>query len=520
MNALLSDNEAARLTALSECKILDTPIEKAFDDITRLAAYLCGTPIALISLIDAERQWFKSKVGLDVAQTSRDVAFCDYTIKQTDILIVPDALADSRFALNPLVTSDPYIRFYAGVPLITPEGYALGTLCVIDYVPRELSFGQVEALLTLGHQASTQIQLSCNLAELNRATFKRRRAEEALSQANAQLTSRVKELEQRNLEIMLLSEMSNFLQACLSVEEAKKVIAKLIQLLFPALSGSVFIKSSANNLVEAVTTWGKVPSKQSFTSCECWALRRSRIHWVENVQHDMLCQHCLGSLLSKQSLCVPMLAQDEAIGLLFLSAQEFGQLTDAKRQLARTVAEQIALALTNIKLRENLRNQSIRDPLTNLFNRRYLEESLLREMNRAKRKQQPIGIIMLDVDHFKQFNDKFGHDAGDTVLKEVAQFLQKRTRQCDIACRYGGEEFTLILPEASLDTLKQRAEELRLGVKKLSIYHCQKLLGEITISLGIACFPEQGLTAEEVMKAADSALYRAKMAGRDRVMMP
>jgi diguanylate cyclase (GGDEF)-like protein len=152
-----------------------------------------------------------------------------------------------------------------------------------------------------------------------------------------------------------------------------------------------------------------------------------------------------------------------------------------------------------------------------LFNRRYLEESLEREMNRAKRKQQPIGIIMLDVDHFKQFNDKFGHDAGDAVLKAVAQFLQKHTRQSDIACRYGGEEFTLILPEASLDVLKQRAEQLRQGIKELSIYHGQNLLGKITISLGIACFPDQGITGEQVMKAADTALYRAKAQGRDLV---
>jgi diguanylate cyclase (GGDEF)-like protein len=528
MTALLFDTEAARLAALGECKILDTPPEKAFDDITRLAAYICGTPIALISLVDASRQWFKSKVGLDVAETARDIAFCDYTIKQGEVLIVPDALTDRRFATNPLVTCEPYIRFYAGVPLLTTEGHALGTLCVIDYLPREMTSGQVEALSTLGHQVSTQILLRRNLTELRRATSERRKAEEALSQANAQLTNRVKELEQRNLEIMLLSEMSDFLQACLSVEEAKKVIAKLIPLLFPALDGGVLIKSPTNNLVEAVITWGQPNSSQVLTSCECWALRRSRVHWLQDAQNGMLCQHFSGNPKPAQSLCVPMLAQGETLGLLYLSYGEantlrstepgFGQFTDAKRRLARTVAEQIALALANIKLRENLRNQSIRDPLTYLYNRRYLEESLLRELNRAKRKQQPIGIIMLDVDHFKQFNDKFGHDAGDTVLKEVGKFLQQHTRQSDIACRYGGEEFILILPEASRDALKERAENLRAGVKALNVRHCQQVLGKITISLGIACFPDQGMTGEALIKAADTALYRAKAEGRDRVV--
>ena len=518
MTSLLFDTEAARLAALGECKILDTPPEKAFDDITRLAAYICGSPIALISLVDASRQWFKSKVGLEVAETTRDVAFCDFTIKQGEVLIVPDTLTDRRFATNPLVTREPYIRFYAGVPLLTPEGHTLGTLCVIDYVPREMTSGQMEALSTLGHQVSTQILLRRNLIELSRATFERRQAEEALSQANAQLTNRVKELEQRNLEIMLLSEMSDFLQACLSVEEAKKVIAKLIPLLFPALDGGVLLKNSTNNLVEAVTTWGQPNSSLVFSACECWALRRSRVHWLQDAQNGVLCQHFLSNPKPAQSLCVPMLAPGETLGLLYLSAQEFGHFSDAKKRLARTVSEQIALALANIKLRENLRNQSIRDPLTNLYNRRYLEESLLRELNRAKRKQLPIGIIMLDVDHFKQFNDKFGHDAGDTVLREVGKFLQKHTRQSDIACRYGGEEFILILPEASIDALKQRAQQLRLGIKALNVRHCEQLLGNITISLGIACFPEQGLTEEALIKAADTALYRAKAEGRDRVV--
>ncbi|MDP8963330.1 MAG: diguanylate cyclase [Cyanobacteriota bacterium] len=518
MDVLLPEDEAARLDALCECKILDTPPEKAFDDITRLAAYICGTPIALISLVDADRQWFKSKVGLDVTQTPRDIAFCAHAILQRDVLIVPDALADERFATNPLVTSNPHIRFYAGVPLMTPEGYALGTLCVIDYVSRQLTSEQVEALRTLGHQVSTQIQLSRNLAELADTSFKRRRAEQELQEANEQLKNWVGELEQRNREIMLLSEMSDFLQACLSVEEAKSVIGALVRLLFPDINGAVFIKNTSKNFVEPVAAWGAVSTSQTlFAPYECWALRRSRVHWIENIELGLTCQHLHGHPLPAESLCVPMSAQGEALGLLYLSAQELGQLTTAKRRLAITVAEQIALALANLKLRENLRNQSIRDPLTGLFNRRYLEESLEREVSRAERKEQPLGIIMLDVDHFKQFNDKFGHEAGDAVLRELGKFLLKHIRGSDIACRYGGEELTLILPEAPLDVLQQRAEQLREGVKHLKVPHRQQRLGVITFSIGVACFPEHGLTGEAVLEAADVALYRAKEEGRDRV---
>jgi diguanylate cyclase (GGDEF)-like protein len=517
MTAILFDTEAARLSALCECEILDTPPEKAFDDLTRLAAYICGTPIALISLVDADRQWFKSKVGLEVAETTRDVAFCDYTIKQCEALIVTDALTDRRFATNPLVTSEPYIRFYAGVPLLTPESHALGSLCVIDYVPREITAGQIEALTTLANQVSSQILLRRNLTELRCATSRRFQAEQALSQANAQLTNRVKELEQRNLEIMLLSEMSDFLQACLSVEEAKKVIAKLIPMLFPEFDGGVLLKNSTHKMVEAVATWGNPSSIKLVTPCDCWALRRSRVHWLSDAHNGMLCQHFVDAVKPAQSLCVPIIAQEETLGLLYLSHQEFGHFSDAKRRLARTVTEQIALALANIKLRENLRNQSICDPLTFLYNRRYLEESLSKEINRSQFQQSPFGIIMLDVDHFKQFNDHFGHDAGDTVLKEFGKFLQQHTRKSDTACRYGGEEFMLILPDACIEVLKARAEQIRLGIKELNIYHCQQLLGKVTISIGIACFPEQGLTSEALIKAADTALYRAKAEGRDRV---
>jgi diguanylate cyclase (GGDEF)-like protein len=192
-------------------------------------------------------------------------------------------------------------------------------------------------------------------------------------------------------------------------------------------------------------------------------------------------------------------------------------MTDAKQRLAVTMAEHIAMALSNLKLHETLRSQSIRDPLTGLFNRRFMEESLALELRRAVRNQRPLGVIMLDLDCFKHFNDTFGHDAGDALLRELGKLLQTNIRGEDIACRYGGEEFTLILPEGSAEVTQQRADALREAIKRMDVLHRGRPLGRITASMGVAIFPEHGRSAESLLQAADASLYQSKDAGGDTV---
>lgn len=349
---------------------------------------------------------------------------------------------------------------------------------------------------------------------------KRKKAEAELQKANVQLSNWVAELEQRNQEIALLGEMSDILQACLTIEEAHEAVSQLVQPLFPDVSGGVFVMNSSKCLVEAVATWGadRFTSKTLFTPNECWGLRRGRVYRIEDTHRNIRCNHINHISCQAESLCVPMMAQGEAMGILYLISQKQGLLTTAKQQLAVTVAEHVALALANLKLREALQQQSIRDALTGLFNRRYLEESLERDIQRAFRKQHSLGVIMIDVDHFKRYNDMFGHEGGDTVLRELGTFLKKNLRGSDIACRYGGEEITLILPEASLEVAIARAEQIREGVKHLVLKNRNQLLGAITLSLGVACFPEHGSTGQAVIQAADAALYRAKKEGRDRVV--
>ncbi|RKZ91339.1 MAG: diguanylate cyclase [Candidatus Parabeggiatoa sp. nov. 1] len=348
-----------------------------------------------------------------------------------------------------------------------------------------------------------------------------KQVEESLRHTNEQLQLRVNELDQRSQEISLLSQMGNLLQTCLTVDEAYTVIARFMRRLFPNTIGLLAMFEDSSERLESVATWGEFFENAFdvvFAQKDCWALRQKRPYYMSDRQTHPLCNH-LFSTSSTFYLCVPMIAQGELLGLLHIAQPQSNSLSEAHQRLAETIAEQVALALANLKLRQTLHNQSIRDPLTNLYNRRYLEETLEREFYQAERNHQPVGIIMVDLDHFKQFNDTFGHEAGDTVLQALGHFLNEHIRKGDIACRYGGEEFTLILPGAPLEVVQRRAESLNNRVKLLTVQHRDQNLGPITLSAGVATFPQHGTRFQEVLRAADIALLRAKKQGRDRVMV-
>ena len=224
-----------------------------------------------------------------------------------------------------------------------------------------------------------------------------------------------------------------------------------------------------------------------------------------------------------------MVAQGNTIGVLLLEFQsaaehryEFANesFRDTHQPLAISAASQIALSLASLQLRESLREQSIRDPLTRLFNRRFLEESFERELQLAARKKQSVAVLFLDLDHFKRFNDTFGHDAGDLVLQSLADQLRNFFRATDLCCRYGGEEFAIILPEATSKDAAIRANTLRLEVKSLRLQYKKQSLGQLTLSVGVAAFPENGSTSSELLKIADQCLYESKERGRDVVTVP
>lgn len=352
----------------------------------------------------------------------------------------------------------------------------------------------------------------------------RREAEEALRQANEKLKVWVDDLERRTREITVLSEMGELLQACSNLSEAHSVIAHSAQKLFPGEPGALCMQSASRNFVEVVASWGEGASTQRvFAPDDCWALRRGRTHIIEDTAEGPNCKH-LSSPLPQAYLCLPLVAHGEASGLLCLirPAAPDGAIPSSlqsRTAVATTLGEQAALALANLRLRETLRSQSVRDPLTGLFNRRYMEETLEREIRRSERSGRPLSVMMLDLDHFKQFNDTFGHSAGDALLRELGAMLRTSVRAGDIACRFGGEEFFLILPEAALDCARTRADQIREAAKHLHISHLGESLGSVTVSLGVAAFPEHGGSGEALIRAADGALYLAKSEGRDRVVV-
>ncbi len=339
------------------------------------------------------------------------------------------------------------------------------------------------------------------------------------------LNQLVTELQLRTKQMTLLSEMGDLLECCGTTEEACAVVAQSVQKLLPeALAGALYLFRSSRNLVEAAVRWGGSTPELPFAPDACWSLRRGQPHWNARAG-GINCSH-LAEGTTSRCLCVPMIGQGDTLGVLYLefagdleAKAEPGSesLQDSQQRIATTVAGQIALSLASLRLRETLRDQSIRDPLTGLFNRRFMEESLDREMQRAVRKNHPVSVLFVDLDHFKRFNDTFGHDAGDLVLRSIADLFRKFFRVDDVICRYGGEEFGIILPESSAENAVKRGNALREETKKLEIRYKNHTLGTITLSVGVATFPEHGRTSEELLKAADQCLYKSKSAGRDTV---
>lgn len=333
-----------------------------------------------------------------------------------------------------------------------------------------------------------------------------------------------RELERANAEIRLLNELAELLQGCLTASEAYPIASHQSADLFPGSGGLISITSPARNLIEAVASWGSIDSgAPAFAPTECWAVRRGKPHLSGAAEPR--CPH-LRTSPAAWCLCVPMIGQGEVIGVYHLLWEEHppaemgeGSLPSTVLQLALSVASQVSMATANLTMRDKLQTLSIRDPLTGLFNRRYMEETLAREASLALRRQASLSVLQIDIDHFKDFNDTYGHEAGDTVMRHVAQVMQRLFRSSSVACRYGGEEFTIVLPDCPLDHALARAEELRTLLGQAGLPYGRSVLTTPTVSCGVATFPQHAASAEALVACADVALYAAKRTGRNRVVV-
>ncbi len=629
-------NENERLNVLHALNLLDTPPEEVFDRITRLVARVLDVPIALVSLVDTDRQWFKSRVGLDAIETPRELAFCAHAIVQTSPMIVPDATLDERFADNALVTSNPNIRFYAGVPLRSVSGLSIGTLCAIDSKPRKLNADEINILIDLAAVISKEVQM---------------REAMILSQATSELAKKAVEtiearfrtvFERAGVGIALVAPDGGWLRVndalCQIVGYSQDELVKLtfqdithpddldsdLYLLRQLIDDEIdryqlekrYITKSGNTIwIQLIVTKQMSPQgeleylvsiikdiqERKEAEASLAELRKDLEARVETRTKDLrLANEMLSSFMAQQLQSEQELRKREAELQMVLqnandayvcidhngvirdwnqqAEQTFGwssqeaigrrldemiipvtmreahraglrhylatgelnvlnkrvELTAVRRDGTllpvevrvsplsidgKTIFSAFLHDITERKQVEAIReHEATHDPLTGLLNRRGMFDLLSQAIARVKRTRTSLALLFIDLDGFKQINDRYGHDAGDAVLREVAARLQASIRQTDTAVRLGGDEFTVILenikhgiPDANM--LAQKIlETLQYPIQLDSV------TATISASIGISMHqPDDEKSADQLVSAADSAMYTAKRAGKAQV---
>lgn len=397
-------------------------------------------------------------------------------------------------------------RALSGESFTVLESFKDSKLAELDYEIRYTPiFNQQGIIIGASHIASNihqRIQSESNLAE---------------SKKNLELM--VMYLEQQNKELKLLKELTSLLQVSLSVDDAIETIASYIKRIMKDTSGAMYLNRNNSRLIKHVLSWGEPCSNAlNWKTQDCLALIRHQPHVVKNTSEDLLCKHIKVSLQKPLGyMCLPLLAQNSPIGLLYIELKPNHKRVIA---LAHVISEQIALSLYNIQLREDLKTQSVQDSLTKLYNRRFFEEYVHKEIIKAKRHPTTFAILLLDIDSFKKINDTYGHLMGDRVLHEVALQLQKNCRESDLVARWGGEEFVIYLRDISHQDAIEKAEILRKSIEKPNTnVHFATLQSPITLSIGIALFSDHGDSIDKLISKADKALYQAKHEGKNRTIV-
>jgi diguanylate cyclase (GGDEF)-like protein len=310
--------------------------------------------------------------------------------------------------------------------------------------------------------------------------------------------------------------MTEMLQSALDHTDANAVLRATAAELIPDLGGALYVFNNSRDRLALSTTWGREELEalpDSIGLQQCWALKRGKPHMNRPGSHNLCCEH---HIVSDRALEIPMIARGEILGLLqlYCSGAEADRRLEGAAGIGTALADAMSLALSNIALRDKLRSQALRDPLTGLYNRRYMEDALERVVRLAERERTEVSVIMIDLDHFKRLNDQYGHAKGDAVLRDSAAAIINQLRETDIACRYGGEELIVVLPNCGLDMAAQKAERIRASIEALS----EPNGAQVSASLGVACVPATSNSSRDLLAHSDAALYRAKQEGRNRVV--
>ncbi|MFC6645629.1 diguanylate cyclase [Granulicella cerasi] len=470
--------ESLRLNALYRTELLDTEPEPEFNELVEIAAAICGARIGAISLIDERRQWMKATFGTDIDETPRSIAFCAHTIQQDDVFDIPNALNDKRFAENPLVTGDFHLRFYAGFPISSPDGFHVGSLCVIDQEPRVLTETQKHALRTLARQVNARIELRMQRKQLERALGQAEQAQTMLELFDrrfkafmdaAPFLSFIKDSEGKLVFYnRYFAEHFNIgSDDWLGVRGLKNADPESVAL-FYANDQAVLASGEPQSFIER--------GRESDGTMHYWR------------SYKFPCLDADGSTL------IGVISMDVTEDLQ--KSEDLARSHEALREANRRLS---SLAAT--------------DPLTGLANRRVLDARINEEFNRARDEGRQLAVLMLDVDHFKACNDTHGHEYGDEVLRQIAHCLSTTVRSHDLAARYGGEEFCVLLPDCDEEQALQMCSRISHCLDQQKWAH-----GCITVSIGAAALEPATPNPQRLVVLADEALYAAKRAGRNRAV--
>jgi diguanylate cyclase (GGDEF)-like protein len=359
-------------------------------------------------------------------------------------------------------------------------------------------------------------------AMLLRDALRRQELGRTMALANEQLETSVRTLEERAAETEMLTTARDELQLCVELTQVYASAAHSFGRLLEGSSGSLCMINNSRQLVETVASWsgtgGPSAVEEAFLPEACCGLRLGQPRWRLPAVSAIQCTHFPGGSVGRY-LCMPIAAHGNTLGVLYVQCASDSDVSKVNNRMdgLRQLVQLTGMAIATLNLRMTLENQSIRDSLTGLFNRHFMQISLERELARAARRKLTLAVFMLDLDHFKKFNDTYGHAVGDLALRTVSEIFKSKIRTEDIACRYGGEEFTIILPDIALPIAMERAESIRRSVEALKLPVEDHVLSNFSISIGVALYPMDGEQADQLLRQADMALYRAKRQGRNCV---